>query len=158
MANRLPAPGWQRPHVAARFFAWIVERGSDDGRMLCTPWQLAQLATVCEPAFAAMPWNDASKLTSRSAGNPNLRARRTSPWQAPQVSRIFWPFTGEAALLGGRMECSPWQSVHTGACKMPRATALPCTLAWYAVATSVWHMPQVSGTAARNVDDWVLFS
>ncbi len=56
--------------------------------MLCTPWQLAQLATVCEPLLAARPWKDESKLTSRSLGMPNFRVRRTSPWQLPQVSRM----------------------------------------------------------------------
>ena len=40
--------------------------------MLWTPWQLAQLATVCEPAFAARPWNEASKLTSAVRGKPEL--------------------------------------------------------------------------------------
>src|SRR5689334_5173130 len=125
MAKRWPAPGWQRPQVAARFFALTVDFGSAGGRMLCTPWQLAQLATVWEPDCAARPWNDASKLTSRSGGKPNLRASRTSPWQLPQVSRMFRLLTGEAALLGRRMECSPWQSVQTGACITPPATAFP---------------------------------
>ena len=62
-------------------------------------------------------------------------------------------FTGEAALLGLRMLCSPWQSVHTGACAIPRAKACPCTLDRYWSATSLWHMPQVSGRAVRNAWD-----
>ena len=49
--------------------------------------------------------------------------------------------------------CSPWQSVHSGAWVMPRAKAWPCTLARYCSTTSVWHMPQVSGTAVRNACD-----
>ena len=75
--------------------------------MLCTPWQLAQLATDCEPALAASPWKDASKLTSRSAGNPNRLASWTFAWQPPQVSRTLAAFTGEDALVCRRMECSP---------------------------------------------------
>ena len=49
--------------------------------------------------------------------------------------------------------CSPWQSVHSGAWVMPRASAWPCTLARYCSTTSVWHMPQVSGTAVRKACD-----
>ena len=122
--------------------------------MLCTPWQLAQLATVCEPALAARPWKEESKLTSRSLGRPNLRVRRTSPWQLPQVSRMWLAFTGEAALVCLRILCSPWQSVHSGAWVTPRASAWPCTLARYCSTTSVWHMPQVSGTAMRKAWDF----
>ena len=47
--------------------------------MLWTPWQLAQLATVCDPLLAARPWKEESKLTSRSLGIPNLRVSRTLP-------------------------------------------------------------------------------
>ena len=122
--------------------------------MLCTPWQLAQLATVCEPALAARPWKEESKLTMRSAGRPNLRVSRTSPWQLPQVSRMCAAFTGEAALVCLRMLCSPWQSVHSGACVTPRASAWPCTLARNCSTTSLWHIPQVSGTAVRNSADF----
>ena len=56
MAKRVPAPGWHWPQVLGRFLGLMVDFGSDDGRMLCTPWQLAQLATVCDPALAASPW------------------------------------------------------------------------------------------------------
>jgi hypothetical protein len=72
-------PGWHCPQVRTRFCRAIVERGSFDGRILCTPWQLAQLATVCDPLLAAKPWKEESKLTSRSLGMPNLRVSRTSP-------------------------------------------------------------------------------
>ncbi len=75
--------------------------------MLWTPWQLAQLATVWLPSFAASPWKEASKLTTRSAGRLNRRDNSTFPWQFPQVSRMLPAFTGEAALLGANMECSP---------------------------------------------------
>ena len=92
----------------------MVERGSDDGRILCTPWQLAQLATVSLPSFAASPWKEASKLTTRSAGRPKRRDNCTLPWQFPQVSRMLPAYTGEALLVGARMECSPWQSVQIG--------------------------------------------
>src|ERR1019366_6679133 len=153
MAKRVPAPGWHWPQVLGRFLALMVDLGSDDGRMLCTPWQLAQLATVCEPALEARPWNDESKLTRRSVGSPNLRVKRTSPWQLPQVSRMCAAFTGEASLVCLRIRCSPWQSVHSGACVTPRASACPCTLARYCPATLLWHMSQVSGTAARNACD-----
>ena len=50
------APGWHLPQVSARLAELIFDRGSLDGRMSCTPWQLAQLATVFEPTFEAMPW------------------------------------------------------------------------------------------------------
>src|SRR5579872_6403621 len=99
MAKRVPAPGWHWPQVFGRFLALIIDFGSDDGRMLCTPWQLAQLATVCDPALAASPWKDASKLTRRSEGRPNLRVSSRSPWQFPQVSRMLTLLTGEEALV-----------------------------------------------------------
>ena len=47
--NRWPASGWHLPQVLPRFALLTVERGSLEGKMLCTPWQLAQLATVCWP-------------------------------------------------------------------------------------------------------------
>jgi len=67
------ADGEARPRAGMAFSAGARQvlgvdggLGSDDGRMLCTPWQLAQLATVCDPSLAASPWYDASKLVSRS--------------------------------------------------------------------------------------------
>src|SRR5436190_15268166 len=109
MAKREPAPGWHWPQVLGRFFALTVDFASLEGRMLCTPWQLAQLATVCDPLLAARPWNEESKLTSRSLGIPNLRVNRTSPWQLPQVSRMLFAFTELAELVCFRILCSPWQ-------------------------------------------------
>jgi hypothetical protein len=55
MAKSLPAPEWQAPQVLARLAGFTVERGSLEGKILCTPWQEAQLATVCEPARLARP-------------------------------------------------------------------------------------------------------
>src|ERR1035438_9879956 len=116
-------------------------------------WQLAQLATVSLPSFAASPWKEASKLTTRSEGRLNRRESCTFPWQFPQVSRMLPAYTGEAVLLGARMECSPWQSVQSGACVMPLASACPWTLVRNCPATSLWHIPQVSGTFCRNSAD-----
>src|SRR4051812_36064780 len=154
MANREPAPGWHLPQVAGRFFAFVIALASLDGRMLWTPWQLAQFATVCDPDLAASPWKEESKLNTRSLGKPNFRVRRTSAWQLPQVSRMWPAFTGEAALLGLMILCSPWQSVQSGAWVMPRANAIPWTLARYCSTTAVWHIPQVSGTAMRKTGDF----
>ena len=42
--NFSPTPGWHCPQVFTRLARLMVERASDDGRMLCTPWQLAQFA------------------------------------------------------------------------------------------------------------------
>ena len=55
MAKVSPAPGWHDPQVWARLAALTVERGSLDGKILWTPWQEAQFATVCEPARDASP-------------------------------------------------------------------------------------------------------
>src|ERR1035438_2686250 len=154
IANRVPAPGWHWPQVFGRFLGLIVDLGSDEGRILCTPWQLAQLATVCDPALDASPWKDESKLTSRSEGRPNLRVSRTLSWQLAQVSRMCAAFTGDASLVCLMILCSPWQSVHSGACVMPAASAWPCTLARYCSTTSLWHMPHVSGTAMRKACDF----
>jgi len=54
-AKAFPASGWHLPQVVGRLALAIEERGSLEGRISCTPWQLAQLATVCEPAFEASP-------------------------------------------------------------------------------------------------------
>jgi hypothetical protein len=106
------------------------------------------------PALAARPWKEESKLTMRSVGKPKRLFRRTLPWQLPQVSRIWAAFTGEAALVCLMMLCSPWQSVHRGAWETPLASACPWMLARYWSTTSLWHMPQVSGTPARNAWDF----
>src|ERR1044072_9102367 len=87
IAKRVPAPGWHEPQVFARLAVLVVALESLEGRMLCTPWQLAQFATVWDPDFAAKPWNEESKLITRSLGRPNLRFSRTSSWHVPQVSR-----------------------------------------------------------------------
>jgi len=50
------APGWHPPQVFTTFSLLIVEVGSDDGFMLCAPWQLAQFATAKEPPSTAKPW------------------------------------------------------------------------------------------------------
>ncbi len=107
----------------------MCERGSDDGRMSCTPWQEAQLATVWLPERLARPWKLSSKAATAVAFMPNFSVSRRSPWQRPQV--IFGTFeakTGEPLSAGPRIRCSPWQSVQTGASAMPLAAALPCTL------------------------------
>ncbi len=117
------------------------------------PWQLAQLATVCEPALAARPWKVASKLTTRSGGNPKRLERRMSPWHRAQVSRMCRTCTGEDSLVCGSMECSPWQSVHSGAEGTPRSMAWPWTLALYCWTTSLWHIAQASGTILRNAEE-----
>src|SRR5450759_2264993 len=122
MVKRVPAPSWHLPQVLGRFLAFTMLLGSLERRMLCTPWQLAQLATVWEPLLAARPWKEESKLTKRSLGMPNLRVRRTSPWQLPQVSRMWLTFTGLAALVCFRILCSPWQSVHSGVTQTPLCT------------------------------------
>ena len=51
MAKRVPAPSWHLPQVLGRFFGFTMLLASLEGRMLCTPWQLAQLATVCGAAL-----------------------------------------------------------------------------------------------------------
>jgi hypothetical protein len=73
----------------------------------------------------SQPVNEESKLTRRSEGSPNFRLSRTSPWQLPQVSRMCNALTGEAALVCLMILCSPWQSVQSGACVIPRAKACP---------------------------------
>ena len=59
--------------------------------MLWTPWQLAQFATVWLPPAEARPWNDASKVETRSVGIPKRRASRTFPWHCPHVSGMLAP-------------------------------------------------------------------
>jgi len=44
------------PQVWGSRAAETAERGSLDGRMSWTPWQLAQFATAGEPPRAARPW------------------------------------------------------------------------------------------------------
>jgi hypothetical protein len=53
--NLAVALGWHRPQVTARFAWLIVERGSEDGKIKCDPWQLAQFATTVEPSLEANP-------------------------------------------------------------------------------------------------------
>jgi hypothetical protein len=51
-----PAPGWQAPQVWGMFAGFTVDCGSELFRMLCDPWQLAQLATDTSPMDVPMPW------------------------------------------------------------------------------------------------------
>jgi len=49
------APGWQAPQVLWRLSLWIMDFGSEEGRISCTPWQLAQLAeNVSPPRYEAV--------------------------------------------------------------------------------------------------------
>ena len=51
------ASGAKGPRKGPRNMALFrIEVGSDDGRMRCTPWQEAQLATWVSPALAFSPW------------------------------------------------------------------------------------------------------
>ena len=68
MAKVCPAPGWHPPQVWARLAGFTVDRGSFEGKILWTPWQEAQLATVCEPERAARPWKLSAKVGTRSVG------------------------------------------------------------------------------------------
>ena len=70
------------------------------------------------------------------------------------VADVGLALTLLSALVCFRILCSPWQSVQSGACVTPRARAWPCTLARNCLTTSVWHMPQVSGTAVRKAWDF----
>src|SRR5262249_23616669 len=88
-AKRFPASVWHFPQVAASFLGWIVDCVSEDGRILWTPWQLAQLAAVSEPARAASPGKGGWERVRRGGGRPNREVRRMSPWQRAQVSRIW---------------------------------------------------------------------
>src|ERR1700679_3167585 len=53
--NFCVTPLWHWLQVASRLAGLTVERGSLDGRMLCTPWQLEQLATTTDPPCDARP-------------------------------------------------------------------------------------------------------
>ena len=72
MAKRVPAPGWHLPQVAGRFFALIIALASLDGRMLCTPWQLAQLATVCDPRLGGQSVEGGIEAQQPVARQPEL--------------------------------------------------------------------------------------
>ena len=77
--------------------------------MSWNPWQLAQLATDCDPALDAIPWKDWSKLITRSAGIPNFFDSRTLPWHCAQVSTTF----DAASMLSGETLCmTSWQLVQ----------------------------------------------
>ena len=57
-------------------------------------------------------------------------ARIDDSWQRVQVVlEMVAGNTVELGLDGSWIECSPWQSVQTGASVLPRAAATPCTLA-----------------------------
>jgi len=51
-----------------------------------------------------------------------------SAWHLPQVAGTLIFEIGDLASLAGRIECAPWQSVHTAAFFEPFSTARPCTL------------------------------
>src|SRR5215217_4095930 len=155
MAKRVPAPGWHLPQVVARFALLTIERGSDDGRIRCTPWHEAQLATVLLPARDERPWKLSSKDETTLLGRLNFSVTRRSPWQRPQVmAGRLEAKTGEPGSFTERMRCSPWQSVQTGASSVPWATAWPWTLAWKAFSMPAWQVPQVSGTFWRFTFDF----
>src|SRR5579884_863871 len=80
----------------------------------------------------------------------NCCARRTSPWQRPQVSGTCTGFTEDAAAAGGSTSCAGWQELHTGAATIPLASAWPCTLSEYCAACVPWQEPHNFGMAVRN--------
>ena len=47
----------------------------------------------------------------------------------------------------------PWQSVHTGACSLPRAIACPWMLCINGLICA-WHLPQVCGTLNLLISDF----
>src|ERR1017187_7324024 len=52
----------------------------------------------------------------------------------------------------------PWQSVHTGACQLPLATACPWMLCWNSFEIASWHCPHVVGTLNLKIGDFASFA
>src|SRR5512134_314678 len=121
------APGWHLPQVTGRFFGWIVERGSEEGKISWSPWHDAQFATVLSPRRAERPWKLSWYPRTLSTGTPYRAASFSAAWQE---AHVFWETaadeTGELGSATARMSCSPWQSAQVGASGTPRVRAVPC--------------------------------
>ena len=143
-AKRAPAPGWHSPQVATRLSLWIREAGSEEERMSCDPWQLAQFATLTWPPLTARPWKLSSNVLNASLLMSYFSESWREEWQGVQT---FWETfaaeTGESGSSAFRMPCSPWQVVQVGASRTPLASAFPWALFAKTLSISVWQRPQI---------------
>jgi hypothetical protein len=79
---------------------------------------------------------------------------RTPSWHWAQVVRASaCTATEELGSMCALMLWMPWQSVHTGACPLPRCRAWPWMLVMNCCDTSWWHRPQVAGTLNLKMGD-----
>ena len=125
-ANSTLALGWHVPQVFWRLAWFTVDRGSALLKILCTPWQEAQLATFNAPFLLASPWYVSLYVSIRLASKPYRPERISEPWQRVQVVlEMLAGKTDDSGFVGSWIECSPWQSVQTGESVTPFAAATP---------------------------------
>src|SRR5581483_7876 len=69
-------------------------------------------------------------------------------WQPPH---LLGNLSRCVASVGCMIWCEEWQVVHTGALPSPFCQARPCAEpSFQAARIPTWHLPQVSGTCARD--------
>ncbi len=146
MTKWSPAPAWQFPQVFGRFAAFTVDRGSSERKMLCTPWQEAQLATLWDPPR----WQ--ARGSCRRRKEPGRRAGCSA---MPGVHRCGiarkWPWRrGKRSPAIPALSAPGSGAPHGNRCTPGRRTRRPSWLvhahsqdkSWL---MSVWHCPQVAG-------------
>src|ERR1019366_7935357 len=135
---------WHWAHVDATFCFQIFERGSEEGRMLCTPWQSLQDAAFRLPARIARPWTLCLYASTGSATeNMYLAARAGLEWHFPHVSGRLALLTGDFASVDATTSCAvPWQLWQMGASPFNLAWARPWMLPLYSLTSVAWQVAQ----------------
>src|SRR3972149_487464 len=103
------APGWHWPQVPGRFFGWIVERGSEEGKISCTPWQEEQFATVLSPSRCERPWKLSRYPLTRPISTPYREASFYAAWQGGDgFSETAMKDNGGRGAAARRGSGCPW--------------------------------------------------
>jgi len=90
-------------------------------------------------------------VENRFFGKAYRVAIASFPWHAVQVLGMFFTYTFDSGSVIFVIECSPWQSVHTGDSAIPARIPFPCTERSYSSRMPEWHFPHSVGMFCRWV-------
>src|SRR4030042_1083767 len=85
-------------------------------------------------------------VENRFFGRAYRVAIASFPWHAVQVLGMFFTYTFDWGSVIFVIECSPWQSVHTGDSAIPARIPFPCTARSYSSRIPEWHIPFWAGS------------